>query len=204
MPDEVKPGRIKSKRVYTGKIISLDVDTVRFPDGSVGELEMIRHPGASAVVPFLSDPHGEDPQVLLIRQYRYAADGYLYEIPAGRLDQGENPRDCAVRELKEETGCAASGDAISLGSVTQKSGKVVHLWASEGDCDATTITSNTFRVEWPRGSGRMHEFPEVDRAGWFSLDEAKEKLIAAQAEFVDRLRQFLSLIPSVPSGRRSR
>jgi ADP-ribose pyrophosphatase len=107
MPDEVKPGKIKSKRVYTGKIISLDVDTVRFPDGSVGELEMIRHPGASAVVPFLSDPRGEDPQVLLIRQYRYAADGYLYEIPAGRLDQGEDPRDCALRELKEETGCTA-------------------------------------------------------------------------------------------------
>jgi ADP-ribose pyrophosphatase len=107
MPDEVKPGRIKSKRVYTGKIISLDVDTVRFPDGSVGELEMIRHPGASAVVPFLSDPRGEDPQVLLIRQYRYAAAGYLYEIPAGRLDQGEDPRDCALRELKEETGCTA-------------------------------------------------------------------------------------------------
>ena len=107
MHDEVKPGRIKSKRVYTGKIISLDVDTVRFPDGSVGELEMIRHPGASAVVPFLSDPRGEDPQVLLIRQYRYAADGYLYEIPAGRLDQGEAARDCAMRELKEETGCTA-------------------------------------------------------------------------------------------------
>jgi len=107
MHEEVKPGRIKSKRVYTGKIISLDVDTVRFPDGSVGELEMIRHPGASAVVPFLSDPRGEDPQVLLIRQYRYAADGYLYEIPAGRLDQGEAARDCAMRELKEETGCTA-------------------------------------------------------------------------------------------------
>jgi ADP-ribose pyrophosphatase len=107
MTDEAKPGQIKSKRVYTGKIVSLDVDTVRFPDGSVGELEMIRHPGASAVVPFLSDPRGEDPQVLLIRQYRYAADGYLYEIPAGRLDQGEDPRDCAIRELKEETGCTA-------------------------------------------------------------------------------------------------
>ncbi|PYY20734.1 MAG: ADP-ribose pyrophosphatase [Acidobacteria bacterium] len=94
-------------RVYTGKIITLDMDTVRFPDGSTGELEMIRHPGASAVVPFLSDPRGDDPQVLLIRQYRYAADGYLYEIPAGRLDPGENPHDCAVRELKEETGCTA-------------------------------------------------------------------------------------------------
>ena len=98
---------MKSTRAYTGKIISLDVDTVRFPDGSTGELEMIRHPGASAIVPFLSDPRGDDPQVLMIRQYRYAADGYLYEIPAGRLDPGEDPRACALRELKEETGCTA-------------------------------------------------------------------------------------------------
>ena len=98
---------MKSRRAYTGKVISLDVDVVRFPDGSVGELEMIRHPGASAIVPFLSDPRGEDPQVLMIRQYRYAAEGYLLEIPAGRLDPGEDPRDCALRELKEETGCSA-------------------------------------------------------------------------------------------------
>ena len=98
---------MESRRGYTGKVISLDVDTVRFPDGSFGELEMIRPPGASAVVPFLSDPRGNDPQVLMIRQYRYAADGYLYEIPAGRLNHGENPRDCAARELKEETGCTA-------------------------------------------------------------------------------------------------
>ena len=104
---ESQPGRIKSTRVYTGKVVSLDVDTVRFPDGSAGELEMIRHSGASAVVPFLSDPRASDPQILLIRQYRYAADGYLYEIPAGRLDKGEAPRDCAMRELKEETGCTA-------------------------------------------------------------------------------------------------
>ena len=101
-------GRVESRRAYTGKIISLDVDVVRFPDGSVGELEMIRHPGASAIVPFLSDPRGEDPQVLLIRQYRYAAEDYLLEIPAGRLDAGEDPRDCARRELKEETGCSAA------------------------------------------------------------------------------------------------
>jgi len=100
---------IRSRRAYTGKVISLDVDEVRFPDGSVGELEMIRHPGASAVVPFLSDPLGDDPQVLLIRQFRHATDGYLYEIPAGRLDPGEDPRTCALRELKEETGCSATG-----------------------------------------------------------------------------------------------
>jgi ADP-ribose pyrophosphatase len=101
------PGCIKSVRVHTGKVISLDIDTVRFPDGSTGELEMIRHSGASAVVPFLSDPAGDDPQVLLIKQYRYAANGYLFEIPAGRLNPGEDPRDCAARELKEETGCTA-------------------------------------------------------------------------------------------------
>jgi len=106
-PRKEKPGRMNSRRAYTGKVISLDVDTVRFPDGSVGELEMIRHPGASAVVPFLSDPSGGDPQVLMIRQYRYAAEGYLLEIPAGRLNPGEDPRACAVRELKEETGCSA-------------------------------------------------------------------------------------------------
>lgn len=100
-------GKVSSRRAYTGKVISLDVDAVEFPDGSVGELEMIRHPGASAIVPFLGDPSGNDPQVLLIRQYRYAADGYLYEIPAGRLDPGEEPLACAVRELKEETGCSA-------------------------------------------------------------------------------------------------
>lgn len=99
--------RVATRRIYTGRVINLDVDTVRFPNGSVGELEMIRHPGASAVVPFLSDPSGEDPQLLLIRQYRYAAEGYLYEIPAGRLDPGETPDACARRELREETGCGA-------------------------------------------------------------------------------------------------
>jgi ADP-ribose pyrophosphatase len=107
MKDAEKPGCLKSTRVYTGRIVSLDVDVVRYPDGSTGELEMIRHPGASAVIPFLSDPAGEDPQVLLIRQYRYAARGYLYEVPAGRLDAGEDPTECAARELREETGCTA-------------------------------------------------------------------------------------------------
>lgn len=101
-------GRVHSRRAYTGKIISLDVDEVRFPDGSVGELEIIRHPGASAVIPFLNDPSADDPQILLIRQYRYTAEGYLYEIPAGRLNPGEDPRKCALRELKEETGCSAA------------------------------------------------------------------------------------------------
>lgn len=102
------PGKIRSERQYTGKIIAVDRDTVRFPDGSIGELDIIRHPGASAIVPFVSDVTGDDPQILLLRQYRYAANGFLYEIPAGRLEPGEDPRDCAVRELREETGCTAS------------------------------------------------------------------------------------------------
>jgi ADP-ribose pyrophosphatase len=100
-------GTVASRRIYTGKVLNLDIDRVRFPDESIGELEIIRHSGASAVVPFLSDPAGEDPQLLLIRQYRYAANGFLYELPAGRLDPGEEPAECARRELREETGCSA-------------------------------------------------------------------------------------------------
>lgn len=100
--------RVSSRRVYEGKVINVDRDTVRFPNGSTGELEMVRHPGASAVVPFLSDPRGDDPQILLIRQYRYAANDFIYEIPAGKLDGDEDPLLCARRELQEETGCTAA------------------------------------------------------------------------------------------------
>jgi ADP-ribose diphosphatase len=99
--------KLGSRRIYTGKVLNLDIDRVRFPDGSTGELEMVRHPGASAIIPFLSDPTGDDPQILLIKQYRYAAESFLYEVPAGRLDPGESPAECARRELLEETGCTA-------------------------------------------------------------------------------------------------
>jgi ADP-ribose pyrophosphatase len=105
--EKVEPGKISSRRIHKGKIITVDSDTVRFPDGSIGEMDMVRHPGASAVVPFVSDPVGADPQILLLKQYRYAAEQYLYEIPAGRLDPGEDPAHCAARELREETGCTA-------------------------------------------------------------------------------------------------
>jgi ADP-ribose pyrophosphatase len=105
--EKVEPGKISSRRIHKGKIITVDSDTVRFPDGSIGEMDMVRHPGASAVVPFVSDQLGADPQILLLKQYRYAAEQYLYEIPAGRLDPGEDPAHCAARELREETGCTA-------------------------------------------------------------------------------------------------
>lgn len=104
---EASPGKISSRRIYTGRVVSLDIDTVRFPNGTTGELEMIRHSGASAIVPILETP-GEENQVLLIRQYRYAAGGFLYEVPAGRLEPGEAPETCALRELKEETGYSAA------------------------------------------------------------------------------------------------
>lgn len=108
------PGKLSSRREYTGRVINLDIDQVRFPNGKVGELEIIRHSGASAVIPFLGDPGSDDPAILLIRQYRYATDGFIYEIPAGRLEAGEPPEECAVRELREETGCTA--------------GKIEHLY----------------------------------------------------------------------------
>jgi len=99
--------QLARRRIYTGRVVNLDVDTVRYPDGSTGELEMLRHPGAAAVLPFASDPRGADPTVLLIHQYRYATGGSLLEIPAGRLSPGEAPLDCARRELQEEVGVTA-------------------------------------------------------------------------------------------------
>lgn len=126
----VPDAQLSSSELYRGKIVSLNRDTVRFPDGSTSEFDIVRHPGASAVVPFLSDPNGDEPQVLLLRQYRYASGGYLYEIPAGRLDDGETPLDCAARELKEETGCSA-GTIEPLTSILTTPGftdEVIHLF----------------------------------------------------------------------------
>jgi ADP-ribose pyrophosphatase len=110
------------------------VDRVRFPDGSSGELEIVRHPGASAVVPFLGNPAGTDPEMLLIRQYRYAAECYLHEIPAGRLNAGESPETCARRELLEETGCSAE-QVLFLTSMYSTPGftdERIHLFVASG------------------------------------------------------------------------
>jgi ADP-ribose pyrophosphatase len=125
---------VKSTRVYTGRVISLDIDQVRFPDGTIGELEIIRHPGASAIVPFLSDPAGADPQVLLLKQYRYATGGTLYEIPAGRLEPGELPATCARRELLEETGCTAESivPLMSMYTTPGFTDERIHLFLATG------------------------------------------------------------------------
>lgn len=108
MSDVTQAGRVDSRLIHRGRIVDLSIDTVRFPDGTTGELEMIRHSGAAAVLPVLSDRAGPDPQILLIRQYRYAAGGFMLEVPAGRPDQpGEDWEVCARRELEEETGLVA-------------------------------------------------------------------------------------------------
>src|SRR5688572_8061785 len=108
MTEAQKPGMIARRPVHKGRIVDLSIDTVRFPNGKTGDLEMIRHSGASAVLPVLSDIDAEDPQILLIKQYRYASGGYLLEVPAGRPDrEGEDWEVCARRELEEETGLVA-------------------------------------------------------------------------------------------------
>lgn len=120
--------------LYRGKIITLGRDTVTFPDGTVSDMDIARHPGASAIVPFLSGPMGDEPQILMLRQYRYAAGGYLYEIPAGRLDAGETPLQCAARELKEETGCTADHiePMTSILTTPGFTDEVIHLFMATG------------------------------------------------------------------------
>lgn len=126
---------LSSEPVYRGRIISLDLDTVRFPDGSTGVLEMVRHPGAAAVLPFLDAPDSADPRILLIRQYRWAAGGEsLWEVPAGRLDPGEAPEACAARELAEETGWRGER-IIPLAPLWTTPGftdEKIHLFAATG------------------------------------------------------------------------
>ena len=125
---------ISTERIFTGRIVNLNLDTVEFPDGSTGKLEMLRHPGASAIVPFLDDPASEDPRVVFIRQFRHAAEGNMWEIPAGRLDAGEEPEACARRELREETGYSAA-DCRRLVTILTTPGftdERIHLFLATG------------------------------------------------------------------------
>ena len=126
--------QLDSRRIYTGRVVRLDVDTVRFPDGSTGQLELIRHPGAAAIVPCASDPPEADPTILLIRQYRYATGGELWEIPAGTLDPGEEPEVCARRELLEETGVTAARlqRLTSIWTTPGFTNEVIHLYLATG------------------------------------------------------------------------
>jgi predicted NUDIX family NTP pyrophosphohydrolase len=111
-----------------------------------------------------------------------------WTIPKGEYAAGEDPLAAATREFQEETGLVASGTFRPLTPIKQPGGKIVHAWAFEGDCDAGAIKSNSFSLEWPRGSGRMQEFPEVDRAGWFRIEDARRKILSGQAGFLEELR----------------
>ena len=131
MPEQ--PDRIDRRPVHRGRIVDLGIDTVRFPDGSTGELEMIHHSGAAAVLPVLDE--GDDPRVVLVRQYRYASGGYLYEVPAGRPDHPDEPwEECARRELREETGLEA-GELRRLTAIWTTPGftdERIHLFVATG------------------------------------------------------------------------
>jgi predicted NUDIX family NTP pyrophosphohydrolase len=113
-----------------------------------------------------------------------------WTIPKGQFTDGELPLDAAKREFEEEMGTAPSGDFQPLGTLKQPSGKIIHVWAAESNFDAASVKSNLFSMEWPPKSGRMGEFPEVDRAGWFSIDQARIKILKGQAPFLDRLLEM--------------
>ncbi len=115
-----------------------------------------------------------------------------WSIPKGEYAIGEDPLDAARREFAEETGFAPSGEFIPLGTVRQSGGKLVSVWAVEGDCDPAQVKSNVCMIEWPPRSGRKIEIPEVDQAGWFSLGEARERILKSQAPVIDLLLQRLN------------
>jgi predicted NUDIX family NTP pyrophosphohydrolase len=118
-------------------------------------------------------------------------DRGAWTLPKGEYANDEQPLDAAIREFKEETGFAIDGKFVELGTITQVSGKVVSAWACAGDVDAEELISNSCEVEWPPRSGRRITIPEVDRGGWFSLEEAKTRILPAQQPFLARLRRLL-------------
>jgi predicted NUDIX family NTP pyrophosphohydrolase len=133
----------------------------------VGEIEvLLAHPGG----PF----------------WKNKDDG-AWSIPKGECADNEDPLAAAKREFAEETGFTPSGDFVPLGEIRQPGGKVVSAWAVEGDFDTKLLRSNTFSMPWPPGSGKMREFPEIDRAEWFTLEVARRKILKGQAEFLERL-----------------
>ncbi len=141
---------------------------------------------------------GGSPEVLLVHPggpLWAKKDLGVWSIPKGEPDDGEDLRDCALREMEEELGsppALAPDELIELGTIRQKSGKIVHGWAAEADFDPSALRSNAFAMEWPPRSGVEREFPEVDRAEWFDPDTARLKINPAQVAFVDRLLDYLN------------
>ena len=138
---------------------------------------------------------GDGLQVLLVHPggpFWAGKDEGAWSIPKGLPEAGESALETAQREFREETGFAVDGTFIPLGELKQPSGKTIHAWALEHDLDAGRICSNTFSLEWPRRSGVIREYPEIDEGCWFCLEEARQKITAAQADFLDRLLGYLT------------
>jgi predicted NUDIX family NTP pyrophosphohydrolase len=146
--------------------------------------------------------NGAGPEFLLVHPggpFWAKRDEGAWSIPKGEIEPGEETRACALRELGEELGPApalAPEELVDIGSVRQRSGKVVEAWAAEGEFDPAALDSLSFAMEWPPRSGREREFPEVDRAGWFGAEQAREKILPAQEPFIDRLLELLGKRPA--------
>ena len=139
--------------------------------------------GAGALEVLLAHPGGP---------FWRARDEGVWTIPKGGIDEGEEPLDAALREFNEETGFIASPPFLPLTPLRQRSGKTVFAWAAQGECDPASLSSLHFTMEWPPRSGRMQSFPEIDRAGWFSPDEARARILPGQRAFIDELERVLS------------
>jgi len=150
------------------------------PKAAAGLLLYRRHPAGIEVL--LAHPGGP---------FWSRKDVGAWSIPKGEIDPGEDPVAAARREFREEIGLEVTGPVAPLGQQKQGSGKLVRIWASEGDFDPAQLRSNTFEMEWPKGSGRTQTFPEVDRAAWFALDEARRRILPGQAPFLDALLTLL-------------
>ena len=120
-------------------------------------------------------------------------DSGAWSIPKGEYSDDEDAEAAARREFEEETGWTITSDLLPLGEIRQKAGKTVTAFAAEGDFDTVSLDSNRFEIEWPPKSGRIAAFPEVDRAGWFALDEAREKIIEGQRPLLDRLEALVGV-----------
>lgn len=134
--------------------------------------------------------HGGAVEVFLVHPggpYWANKDDGSWSIPKGECEQTEDRLAAARREFQEETGFSCAGDFVELAPVKQRSGKTIYAWALSGDCDAAAARSNSFSMEWPPRSGKRAEFPEVDRAAWFPLDVAKQKIQAGQRALLDQL-----------------